>query len=120
MDDRIVLACAEAAHEANRVYCAAIGDHSQKPWSDAEEWQRQSAIAGVKVALGGATAEQQHEAWVADKVRDGWKYGATKDPVAKTHPCLVRYAHLPAEQRAKDGLYRSAVRAMANALGSLR
>lgn len=119
MDDRIVLACAELAHEANRIYCAAIGDHTQKPWSEAEFWQQQSAIDGVKVALGGATPGQQHQAWMADKIADGWTLGAVKDPKAKTHPCLVPYQDLPQEQRAKDSLYQGVVRAMANALGSL-
>jgi hypothetical protein len=39
---------ARVGHEVNRAYCAALGDLSQAPWSSAPDWQRQSAIAGVK------------------------------------------------------------------------
>ena len=115
----ITLACARAAHEANRAYCIAIGDLSQKPWDEAEQWQRDSAIRGVIVALQGATPGRQHEAWMADKLRDGWVYGEVKDPIAKTHPCLVAYEDLPLAQRQKDALYITVVRGMADALAAL-
>jgi hypothetical protein len=112
-----VEACARAAHEANRAYCLAIGDASQAHWEDAEEWQRESARNGVVVALGGATPEHQHAAWLADKAAAGWKYGPVKDPEKKEHPCFVPYAELPENQKAKDQLYISSVRCMAAALG---
>jgi hypothetical protein len=114
----IIEACARAAHEANRIYCEAIGDTSQVHWEDAPPWQRQSAIAGVTKALDGCTPEQQHDAWCADKRRDGWIWGAVKDAGKLTHPCLVPYADLPEAQRRKDGLYQAVVRAMAAALGA--
>jgi hypothetical protein len=114
----LVEACARVAHEANRAYCIAIGDLSQKSWEAADDWQRDSAIRGVSIALGGATPEQQHEAWCVDKLENGWAWGPTKDPLAKTHPCLVSYAALPPEQRRKDALYIAVVTAMASALGS--
>jgi hypothetical protein len=117
MNDKTIQAAAEAAHEANRIFCAVTGDGSQKPWWDAEEWQRKSAIEGVKVALAGATPEQQHEAWCDSKRRDGWAFGPVKDAAAKTHPCLVPYADLPPEQRAKDALYIAVVRGMSAACG---
>lgn len=107
---------AEAAHEVNRIYCEAIGDLSQVPWNEAPEWQKQSSIRGVKVALGGSTPEQQHEAWLGDKIADGWKYGPVKDADAKTHPCLVNYNMLPEQQKKKDALYIAVVKAMAKAL----
>lgn len=115
MNEQMILAAAEAAHEANRVYCAAIGDTSQKPWAEADQWQRDSAVEGVKVALEGATPEWQHDAWCAARRRDGWTFGPVKDPSAKTHPCLVPYEDLPAEQRAKDTLFLAVVRGMATA-----
>jgi len=34
---------AKACHEANRVWCQANGDDTQKHWSEAEQWQRDSA-----------------------------------------------------------------------------
>lgn len=115
VNERIVTAAAELAHEANRILCAMTRDDSQVAWAKAPDWQRESAHAGVKTALSGATPQQQHEAWCRDKHAGGWVYGAVKDPAAKTHPCLVPYTDLPAAQRAKDALYGAVVRAMAAA-----
>lgn len=112
----VILACAQAAHEANRAYCAAIGDDSQLPWDDAPDWQRASAIAGVQGALDGNTPEQSHQSWRTQKELDGWRWGAVKDAEAKTHPCMVAYSALPPEQRAKDELYLTTVKAVARAL----
>lgn len=100
---------ARAAHEANRAYCASIGDDSQVAWEDAPQWQRDSAIVGVKHALAGATPEELHASWTAQKVADGWVHGDVKDADAKTHPCLVAYADLPEAQRKKDQIFRDAV-----------
>lgn len=108
---RIAIVC----HEANRGWCVACGDFSQTTWERAEQWQRDSAIKGVAFALANPTAPDsaQHDAWSADKNADGWKYGEVKDPVAKTHPCLVPFDQLPPHQQAKDRLFRSIVKALA-------
>lgn len=100
---------AEIAHEINRAYCAAIGDNSQVPWANAPEWQRESASQGVHFHLAhpGASPEASHESWLAEKERDGWKYGPVKDAEKREHPCFVPYCELPAEQRAKDYLFKA-------------
>lgn len=105
---------ARITHEANRAACAARGDHSQEPWLDAPDWQKESAIQGVRFHLlnPDATPEQSHENWMAQKDRDGWTWGPKKDPEAKTHPCMVPYDLLPPEQRAKDHLFRGIVHAL--------
>ena len=105
---------AEVCHEVNRAICEASGDSSQKPWADAEDWQRASAVAGVKYTLAhpDATPADQHDAWSADKLSAGWVYGPTKDASAKTHPCLVPYDQLPFEQRVKDHAFRAVVATM--------
>lgn len=108
--------CARAAHEANRAYCQAIGDNTQLPWDEAADWQRDSARKGVDGALAGNTPKQQHESWLHDKQSQGWKWGETKDTEKKTHPCMVPYEELPPEQRLKDTLYVSVVKAVAVAL----
>lgn len=63
----------------------------------------------------GATPEQQHDAWMSDKIADGWKFGERKDAGAKTHPCLVPYGQLPADQRLKDHVFRAVVQVMGSA-----
>lgn len=115
--EKRVEAIARACHEANRAWCEAHGDHSQAVWSNAEQWQRESAIEGIQVALDGATPEQQHEAWCESKRRDGWQHGLVKDADAKTHPCLVPYDRLPEMQKIKDALFGSIVRTLAPPLG---
>jgi len=104
---------ARVAHEANAAFCRTIGDESQKPWDEADEWQRLSAIKGVNFALANpdAPASSQHDAWLADKEAGGWVYGAFKDASAKTHPCCVPYEQLPVEQRLKDYLFKAVVAA---------
>jgi hypothetical protein len=106
---------AAVCHEANRLYCMSIGDHSQPHWEDAPEWQKDSAIKGVKALVDNPelTPEQLHEAWCIEKVRTGWVHGPLKDPVNKQHPCLVSYAELPEDQKEKDHIFHSIVKALA-------
>lgn len=115
-ESKIVEACARAAHEANRAYCIAIGDDSQPSWEDAPEWQRSSARNGVKGALLGASPEESHGSWLAQKLAEGWVYAETKDAERKVHPCMVPYAELPPSQRAKDCVFTAVVRAVGDAL----
>lgn len=105
---------ARVCHEVNRAYCTAIGDNSQPAWEDAEDWQKQSAILGVKGTLAhpGGTPQDSHELWLAHKEAEGWTYGPRKDPAKKEHPCMVPYDQLPTEQRVKDHLFIAVVRAL--------
>ena len=117
-DEKVIEACARAAHEVNRAYCLALGDMSQPSWETAPDWQKTSAMNGVSGALSGNTPEQSHESWLAEKKATGWKYGAVKDPEKKEHPCFVPYSELPTAQQAKDHLFTSTVREVAKALGA--
>ncbi len=110
--DAVVEHAAKIAHEVNRAYCRSLGDDSQPPWDDAPDWQKNSARIGVKSIAEhpDMTPAQQHTLWCAVKIRDGWTYGAEKDVDAKTHPCLVPYAQLLAEQQVKDALFGAVVR----------
>lgn len=112
--DEVISAIAKVCHEVNRAYCASIGDHSQPLWEDAPEWQRASAINGVKFSRANPDAppSASHDSWLAEKRADGWKYGAVKNPEAKEHPCFVSYHELPAEQRTKDYLFQAVVRSI--------
>jgi hypothetical protein len=102
---------AQICHEVNRAYCQSIGDNSQPTWEDAPEWQRKSAINGVAfhVMNPNAGPDCSHNSWLAEKEKDGWKYGEVKDAAAKTHPCYVPYDQLPKEQKAKDYIFRQIV-----------
>ena len=105
---------AKCCHEANRSLCEAIGDLSQDRWDYAADWQRESAVAGVRYFLKNPDAPDsaQHDAWCADKYADGWVYGLVKDANAKTHPCLVPFDQLPLHQQAKDTLFKAICRSL--------
>ena len=101
---------AKVCHEANRALCESNGDFSQPTWDNAPDWQKTSAINGVNAHIEkGLTPEQSHENWMKEKEENGWVYGETKDPEAKTHPCMVPYSELPADQKTKDYVFKAIV-----------
>jgi len=101
--------CAKAAHEVNRQCCLMLGDTSQPSWDDAPQWQKDSIKNGVVNVLEGKNLEQEHEGWLRIKEKEGWVYGPVYDTAAKTHPCMMPYNELPADQRFKDTLFSLAV-----------
>jgi hypothetical protein len=117
-DEKLHEICARAAHEANRGYRASIGEDPGPGWDDAPGWMRSSALNGVVGALGGNSPEQSHLSWLEEKRRTGWKYGPVKDPDTKEHPCFLPYDELPFEQRVKDRLFVSVVRAVASTIAA--
>ena len=102
---------AMVAHEINRAYCEAIGDHSQLPWDKAPKWQRESCKNGVDFHMDNPDADPaaSHQNWLEEKENDGWKWGPVKDVAKKEHPCFVPYDQLPIEQRVKDHLFKAVV-----------
>jgi hypothetical protein len=112
MDKNVIERAARAAHEANRVYCEALGDDSQVAWESAPEWQRQSARRGVEFIMENPSAlpSFQHESWLEEKNAAGWTYGPVKDAEKKEHPCFVPYEELPESQKAKDTIFGAVVR----------
>ncbi len=106
--EKLVELIARVCHEANRAYALATGEDPAvvfPSWETCPEEIRNSARQEVQKALDGATPEALHESWSAQKVADGWTFGAVKDFTAKTHPCLVDYDELPEAQRTKDALF---------------
>lgn len=110
-NEPLVELAAEAAHEANKEYCESIGDDSQVDWAEAPEWQRESAINGVRFILDNPTAPPSslHENWRAVKTQDGWTYGPVKDVDNKLHPCMLPFNQLPEAQQKKDEIFFEAV-----------
>ena len=105
---------AVVCHQANRAWCESEGDQSQSDWMFAPEWQKQSAINGVKFRLENPDAgpDAMHNNWSAEKVSQGWVYGDVKDAEKKTHPCLVPFDQLPLFQQKKDKLFSAIVDAL--------
>jgi len=112
--ERMIDAASRAAHEANRAYAMFLGeDHISGPWETLDEEMRASTREGVTRAINGETPEMLHQSWLRTKAQAGWRYGPTKDPVAKTHPCMVSYEMLPKAQRLKDLLFQRVARRVA-------
>lgn len=104
---------ARVCHEVNRAYCQSLGDLSQPVWEDAPQWQKDSAMLGVKLHTEkNVGPEASHESWMAQKVAEGWVYGPVKDAEAKMHHCIVPFDMLPPEQQAKDFIFRAVVHAL--------
>lgn len=98
-------------HNVNYEYCKHLGDTSQTVWELAPQWQKDSALAGVKAILANpySTPKQSHENWMAHKQADGWVYGEEKNVEKKTHPCMLPYDELPEQQKLKDVIFRGIV-----------
>jgi len=107
---------AKVCHQVNKAYCESLGDKSQVDWADAPQWQRDSAVLGVKLHTNDHDAGPQasHESWMKEKVDAGWVYGEKKDPDATppTHHCIMPFDELPKEQQAKDYIFRAVVIAL--------
>lgn len=108
------VAIAIACHEANKAWCMLNNDFSQKHWEDAEKWQKDSALEGVRFRMNNPDAghDAQHKSWMDQKVKDGWVYGPEKDSEKKTHPCIVPFDELPEFQKKKDALFCAIVDAL--------
>jgi ryanodine receptor 2 len=47
-------------------------------------------------------AENTHEQWAAQRIKDGWIYGPRRDDATRQHPCLVPYSELPDSEKEYD------------------
>jgi hypothetical protein len=47
-------------------------------------------------------AQNAHEVWAAQRMKDGWSYGPVRDDAAKKHPCLKPYEELPESEKEYD------------------
>lgn len=105
---------AQVAHEINKAFCASVGDLSQPEWSEAPDWQKESAIKGVQFHLDNpnASPSASHDSWLKQKEQEGWKYGEVKDAEKKEHPCFVPYDQLPVEQQSKDFLFKQVIHSL--------
>ena len=47
-------------------------------------------------------AENNHDHWARQRIREGWTYGPERDDTLKTHPDLVPYADVPENEKEYD------------------
>jgi len=47
-------------------------------------------------------AKNTHDVWAAQRLSEGWKYGAKLSDKEKTTPCLVHYDDLPENEKKYD------------------
>lgn len=49
-------------------------------------------------------AENAHEIWAAQRIKEGWVYGAIRDDSLKQSPWLIPYCDLPENEKEYDRL----------------
>ena len=47
-------------------------------------------------------AENTHDTWAAQRIKEGWSYGPRRDDTTKQHPGLVAYADLTESEKDYD------------------
>lgn len=47
-------------------------------------------------------AENVHDTWAQNRIKEGWTYGKERNDVLKQTPCLVPYDELPESEKEYD------------------
>lgn len=47
-------------------------------------------------------AENVHENWAINRIKEGWSYGEERNDILKQTPCLVPYNELPETEKEYD------------------
>ncbi len=98
---------AEVAYEADRV----LAGHGPAYKQASRLVKRDLRDQIVKVRAG-VTPRDEHVEWSTKALREGWSYGKDLDHEAQTHPRLVAYEDLPADELCRDLLFVAIVRAL--------
>lgn len=53
-------------------------------------------------ALTEKIAENVHDVWSKNRIKEGWTYGEKRDDIKKETPCLVPYSELPETEKDYD------------------
>jgi ryanodine receptor 2 len=59
-------------------------------------------LSGEILELIEVLAENAHDIWASERLRDGWTFGPDRDDTKLRHPCLVPYPQLPDREREYD------------------
>lgn len=89
--------------------------HDNTSMEDTATACRQARQQAAREILEMVTKEYEcaKDSWLEEKRAAGWTYGPVKDAEKKEHPCFVLYEALPADQQAKDHLFKAIVAALA-------
>lgn len=113
-----LLAIAQAAHTANLLYSELyqtdVSVNDQTEWWEMSDEAKAGSVAAIvdMIKFPVLTGEEAHTNWLSNKQAAGWTYGATKDNVAKTHPCMAPYNELNVWDKTKDDLYICVINAL--------
>lgn len=118
LNEQAIERIAQVMHEAMRAWQAANGQEPAPPWSRAPRWMREASREAVvwRIDHPKAPSSAQHDQWLAQKKKAGWRYGKTKNGSKKTHPMLVPYSELPEVERRKDAMVGALIDSLAKPL----
>jgi len=60
------------------------------------------SVPAELVSLTERLAENAHDLWAAQRLREGWTFGPARDDARRKHPCLVEYSALPESEKEYD------------------
>lgn len=105
---------AKIYHENIRMLQEINSEKVSPPWEDTPDWMIEGTFDSINFHLANpaASASASHENWMGEKIRTGWRFGPVKDPDKKTHPLLIPFSELPAEQQMKDILGKALIDTM--------
>lgn len=100
---------AEFVYEAARLAAvAANAPIVPEPWADREQAFKDQFLDVIERQTGPnrkTSPAELHDDWVKAYEAMGWRYGAARDPDAKTHPDMVPYDQLGQLERDKDEVF---------------
>ncbi len=106
----VALTIAKQVHPVVWAYGKSYGDVTldrSEPWGlKAADLQHPTTRAVLAILLDpNISPSACHNAWAAERAREGWRYGPDFDPFAKTHPYLIAYTRLPKNVQFKYMLF---------------
>lgn len=112
---------AQIAHAAVVVYREMAGLDPEPSWGElSEEDQLYRRILVLKDIMPGASNPDSHsfsgmlhDAWLAQKLRDSWTWGPSRDEEARTDPRILPYTHLTKAEQWVWVVFRDVCRAFA-------
>lgn len=79
-----------------------------EPWNEREKPFRDQFLPVIERQCGPDrkhSPEELHDDWARAYQNMGWRYGAKRDPAAKTHPDMVPYDDLGQLEQDKDSVF---------------